>query len=55
MLVRLVAEVTLPDGTVLRPGRIVETDDFPGLEAAIAAKAAVVAKEVLESPPLRMK
>ena len=54
MLVRILAEITLPDGKVLRPGAIVETEDFPVLEAAIAAKAAVVASTTLESP-LRMK
>jgi hypothetical protein len=54
MLVRVVAEIVLPDGTVLKPGRIVETDDFPGLEAAIKAKAAVL-KDERADEPLRTK
>lgn len=54
MLVRIVAEVTLPDGRVLRPGRIVDTKDYPGLLAAITAKAAVIASEMQETP-LRTK
>jgi hypothetical protein len=48
------AEITLPDGTVLHPGTVVDTDDFPGLEAAIAAKAAVLKDERADAP-LRMK
>ena len=40
MVVRIEAVIVLPDGTILHPGDVVHTEEFPGLEAALAAKAA---------------
>lgn len=50
MLVRVVAEITLPDGTVLHAGDVVETRMYPGLDAAIAAKATVAVDDLADIP-----
>ena len=40
MRVWIEAEIVLPDGTILHPGDVVQLEEHPGLEAALAAKAA---------------
>jgi hypothetical protein len=49
MMVRIEAEILLPDGTILHPGDVVRTEEFPGLEVALAAKAA----SSKDDPPVR--
>jgi hypothetical protein len=54
MLVRIEAEITLPDGTVFHRGDVADTKKYPMLEYAIAAVAAIE-KDKPQETRLRMK